>query len=189
LQDFLGFFWKPLGQTKKMGPAWLASALMVGAWGWFLIQGVRDPLGGINSLWPLFGISNQLLATIALCVATTILLKMHSAKYAWITFAPLVWLVTVTFTAGWQKILSPIPAIGFLAQADKLAAAGAATAATETLIFNARLDAALCGLLMVLVAVILADSARVWVGILRGTADAHVREAPFVPSRLQTEEL
>jgi carbon starvation protein len=94
----------------------------------------------------------------------------------------------VTFTAGWQKILTPLPAVGFLAQADKLAA-GAASAATQTLIFNARLDAAVCGLLMVLVAVILLDSARVWVGILRGTADARVREAPFVPSRLQAEEL
>jgi carbon starvation protein len=165
------------------------SAMVVAAWGYFLIQGVRDPLGGINSLWPLFGIANQLLAGIAFCVATTILLKMHGAKFAWITFAPLVWLVTVTFTAGWQKIFSPLPALGFLAQADKMAAAGAASAATQTLIFNARLDAAICGILMLLVAIILVDSVRVWVGILRGTADVRVREAPFVPSRLQAEEL
>jgi len=137
----------------------------------------------------LFGISNQLLATIALSVATTILLKMHGARYAWITFTPLAWLVTVTFTAGWQKIFSPLPAIGFLAQADKLAAAGAASAATQTLIFNARLDAGVCGVLMALVAIVLVDSARVWVGILRGTADTHICEAPFVPSRLQAEEL
>jgi carbon starvation protein len=188
LQDLLSHVAPPLGRMMWMPGVIVTSAMVVAAWGYFLIQGVRDPLGGINSLWPLFGISNQLLATIALCVATTILLKMHGARYAWITFAPLVWLVTVTFTAGWQKILSPLPALGFLAQADKLAA-GAADAATATLIFNARLDAAICGLLMVLVAVILADSARVWVGILRGTADAHVREAPFVPSRLQAEEL
>ena len=122
-------------------------AAVVGAWGYFLVQGVRDPLGGINSLWPLFGIANQLLASIALCVATTILLKMHGAKYMWITCAPLVWLVIVTFTAAWQKIFSPIPAIGFLAQADQLEAAlqaghAADAAATRTLIFNARLDAA-----------------------------------------------
>src|SRR6185295_1506715 len=102
------------------------------------------------SLWPLFGISNQLLASIALCVATTILLKMHGAKYMWITCAPMVWLVSATFTAAWQKIFSPLPAIGFLAQAEKLEAAlqagGAADAATRTLIFNARLDAAICGI-------------------------------------------
>ena len=141
------------------------------------MQGVRDPLGGINSLWPLFGIANQLLAAIALCVATTILLKMHGAKYMWITCVPLVWLVIVTFTAAWQKIFSPLPAIGFLAQADKLEAAlraGAAanTAATQTLIFNARLDAAICGVFMVLVAMILVDSVRVWAGILAGAATA-----------------
>jgi carbon starvation protein len=189
LQDLLGQIAPPLGRLTWMPGVIATSALVVAAWGYFLIQGVRDPLGGINSLWPLFGISNQLLAGIAFCVATTILLKMHGAKYAWITFAPLVWLVTVTFTAGWQKIFSPLPAIGFLAQADKLAADGAVTATTRILIFNARLDAAVCGILMVLVAAILIDSARVWVSILRGTADTRVREAPFVPSRLQVEEL
>jgi carbon starvation protein len=189
LQDLLGQIAPPLGRLTWMPGVIATSALVVAAWGYFLIQGVRDPLGGINSLWPLFGISNQLLAGIAFCVATTILLKMHGTKYVWITFAPLVWLVTVTFTAGWQKIFSPLPAIGFLAQADKLAAGGAVTATTQTLIFNARLDAAVCGVLMVLVAAILIDSARVWVSILRGTADARVREAPFVPSRLQVEEL
>jgi carbon starvation protein len=190
LQDLLSHAAPPLGRMTWMPGVIATSAMVVAAWGYFLIQGVRDPLGGINSLWPLFGISNQLLAGIAFCVATTILLKMHGAKYAWITFAPLVWLVTVTFTAGWQKIFSPLPAIGFLAQADKLAAGGgAASSAAQTLIFNARLDAAVCGVLMLLVATILIDSVRVWVGILRGTADARVREAPFVPSRLQVEEL
>jgi len=189
LQDLLSHVAPPLGRMMWMPGVILTSAMVVAAWGYFLIQGVRDPLGGINSLWPLFGISNQLLATIALSVATTILLKMHGARYAWITFAPLAWLVTVTFTAGWQKIFSPLPAIGFLAQADKLAASDTVSAAAQTLIFNARLDAAVCGVLMALVAVVLADSARVWIGILRGTADARVREAPFVPSRLQTEEL
>ena len=155
---------------------------------------MRDPLGGINSLWPLFGISNQLLAGIALCVATTILLKMHGPKFMWITCAPLVWLVTVTFTAAWQKIFSPVPAIGFLAQADRLEAAlrdgTAANAATSRiLIFNARLDAVVCGILLVLVAAILLDSLRVWTGILRGTREARVCEAPFVLSQLQAEEL
>ena len=144
-------------------------------------------------MWPLFGISNQLLAAIALCVATTVLLKMHGSKYMWITCAPLVWLVTVTFSAAWQKIFSPIPAIGFLAQAgqfEQQLAAGTANAATmRVLIFNARLDAVVCGVLLVLVAAILVDSLRVWTGILRGTREARVSEAPFVLSQLQTEEL
>ena len=166
----------------------LTSAAIVAAWGYFLVQGVRDPLGGINSLWPLFGIANQLLAAIALCVATTILLKMHGARYVWITCVPLVWLVTVTFSAAWQKIFSPIPAIGFLAQAAKLSN-GPPTPATPTLIFNARLDAVVCGILLLLVAVVLADSLRVWFGILRGTREAEIREAPFVPSDLRAEEL
>jgi carbon starvation protein len=165
------------------------SALVVAGWGYLLIQGVRDPLGGINSLWPLFGIANQLLAAIALCVATTILLKMHGSKYAWISAIPLAWLVTVTFTAGWQKIFSSLPAVGFLAQADRLAASATMTAATHTLIFNARLDAAICGILMVLVTAILIDSLRVWWGILNGTRERRVNETPFVPTRLQAEEL
>jgi carbon starvation protein len=194
LQDLLGHVWKPLGRTSWMPGVVATSALIVGAWGYFLIQGVRDPLGGINSLWPLYGTANQLLAAIALCVATTILLKMHGAKYLWITCVPLAWLVAVTFTAAWQKIFSPIPAIGFLAQAGRLEAslrAGTAAdvAATQTLIFNARLDAVLCGVFLVLVATILLDSMRVWMGILRGTHDARVCEAPFVLSQLRAEEL
>ena len=119
-------------------------------------------------------------------MATTILLKMHGAKFMWITCVPLVWLVSVTFTAAWQKIFSPVPAIGFLAQADALEAALRAgktpSPATATLIFNARLDAAICGIFMVLVAVILIDSLRVWAGILWGSAERSVHEAPFVLS-------
>ncbi|MGA7234687.1 MAG: carbon starvation CstA family protein [Bryobacteraceae bacterium] len=188
LQDLLRHFSEPLGRTSWMPGVILTSAAVVAGWGYFLIQGVRDPLGGINSLWPLFGIANQLLAAIALSVGTTILVKMHGAKYMWITCAPLAWLVIVTFTAAWEKIFSPIPAIGFLAQAERLAA-GPQAAATATLIFNARLDAALCGLMMVLVAVILADSLRVWYGILQGTSEARISEAPFVASQLRVEEL
>jgi carbon starvation protein len=188
LQDLLGHVVPPLGRTSWMPGVIATSAFVVAAWGYFLIQGVRDPLGGINSLWPLFGISNQLLAAIALCVATTILLKMHGARYMWITCVPLVWLVVVTFTAAWQKIFSPIPAIGFLAQAAKLAAEPQ-KATTPVLIFNARLDAAVCGILLVLVATILADSIRIWAGILRGTREAQVHESPFVLSQLRAEEL
>ena len=196
LQDMLGHAHERLGRTSWMPGVIGASALVVLAWGYFLYQGVRDPLGGINSLWPLFGIANQLLAAIALCVATTILLKMRGPKYMWITCAPLVWLIVICFTAGYQKILSPLPAIGFLAQADKLEAAlqsgaisGALAAQTRTLIFNARLDAALCGVFLVLVATILIDSVRIWAGILRGTRASAVNEAPFVMSTLRPEEV
>jgi carbon starvation protein len=173
----------------------MTSSAVVLAWGYFLYQGVRDPLGGINSLWPLFGIANQLLAAIALCVATTILIKMHRARYIWITGLPLLWLVTVTFTAAWQKIFSPMPRIGFLAQARQLQAAlgsgsvtGAKIAETQTLIFNARLDAVVCGVFMILVAIIIVDSLRIWTGILAGSRSSQVVEAPFVLSRFSTEE-
>src|SRR4051812_4762314 len=188
LQDALGHVVPPLGRTSWMPGVIATSALVVAGWGYFLIQGVRDPLGGINSLWPLFGIANQLLAAIALCVATTVLLKMHGARYMWITCVPLVWLVIVTFTAAWQKIFSPVPAIGFLAQADRLAA-GPQTGVSQTLIFNARLDAVICAVLLALVATILADSLRIWFGILRGTQPAQVHESPFVLSQLRAEEL
>jgi carbon starvation protein len=181
LQDLLGQISKPLGRTGWMPGVIGASAAVVLAWGYFLVEGVRDPLGGINSLWPLFGIANQLLAAIALSVATTIVLKMHGAKYVWITCGPLAWLVIVTFSAAWEKIFSPLPRIGFLAQADQLR--------TGPLAFNARLDAAVCGTFLVLVAIVLADSLRVWYGILRGTADRKVAETPFVASRLNAERI
>jgi carbon starvation protein len=181
LQDLLGHVHPSLGRTSWMPGVYATSALVVGGWGYFLVQGVRDPLGGINSLWPLFGISNQLLAAIALCVATTILLKMHGPRFMWITCVPLVWLVSVTFTAAWQKIFSPVPAIGFLAQAE--------ISKNPMVAFNARLDAVVCGAFLVLVAVILVDSLRVWFGILTGSREAEVHEAPFVISQLRAEEL
>jgi carbon starvation protein len=195
LQDLLGHVYAPLGRVSWMPGVITTSAAVVFAWGYFLYQGVKDPLGGINSLWPLFGIANQLLATIALCVATTILVKMHRVKYMWVTCAPLAWLAIVNFSAGWDKIFSPEPRIGFLAQASTLEAAIAAgkiaaenVRATETLIFNNRLDAAVCGLFMVMVAVVLIDSVRVWVGILSGARKARTDETPFVMTRLRPEE-
>jgi carbon starvation protein len=190
LQDMLGHVAKPLGRTNWMPGVIGTSAAIVAAWGYFLYQGVRDPLGGINTLWPLFGISNQLLSAVALCVATTILIKMHRARYMWITALPLAWLVVVTFTAGWQKIFSPLANVGFLAHAAKLAALNPTQAAeTRRLIFNDRLDAVLCGVFLVLVATILLDSVRVWIGILRGTRTASLNEAPFVRTELDAEHL
>jgi carbon starvation protein len=195
LQDLMGHVYAPLGRTGWMPGVIGSSAAVVLAWGYFLYQGVKDPLGGINSLWPLFGIANQLLATIALCVATTILVKMHRARYMWVTCLPLSWLVIVTFSASYEKIFSPLPRIGFLAQASQLDAllqagsiAASRIAETQTLIFNARLDAAITALFVVMVATILIDSVRIWAGILRGTRSARVVEAPFVLSRLSPEE-
>jgi carbon starvation protein len=194
LQDFIGHFYKPWGRTSWIPGVVVTSAAIVLAWGYFLYQGVRDPLGGINSLWPLFGIANQLLAAVALCVATTILIKMHGKRYMWITATPLAWLVIVTFTAGFQKIFSSYPRIGFLARAAQLQAlldsgkvAAGKIGETRTLIFNERLDAVVCGVFMILVATILVDSIRVWAGILRGTREAKLTETPFVPSQLEAE--
>ncbi|MGC1976422.1 MAG: carbon starvation CstA family protein [Candidatus Sulfotelmatobacter sp.] len=185
VQDALGHVYKPLGRTSWYPSILGTSALIVAAWGYFLWQGVKDPLGGINSLWPLFGISNQLLATVALCVATTIIIKMHRAKYAAVTLVPLAWLVAVTFTASWQKMFDSNPRVGFLAQAQALAAGPIPmSSATGRLIFNNRLDAAVTGVLVVMVTLVLVESGRQWWGILRGTSEAPVKEAPFVRTRL-----
>ncbi len=194
LQDLLGHIHKPLARTSWRPGVLMTSGVIVAAWGYFLYQGVIDPLGGINSLWPLFGISNQLLSAIALCVATTVILKMYRARYIWITVAPLIWLVTVTFTAGLEKIFSVDPRLGFLAHAaalQKAIAAGQISAAklaeTRAVIFNERLDAFLCGAFLLLVAIIVLDSVRIWYGLLRGTRVATSSESPFIASRMEPE--
>jgi carbon starvation protein len=189
VQDALGHVYKPLGRTSWYPSILATSALIVAAWGYFLWQGVKDPLGGINSLWPLFGISNQLLATVALCVATTIIIKMHRAKYAVVTLVPLAWLVAVTFTASWHKIFDSNPRVGFLAQARVLAASPVPiSSATVQLIFNNRLDAAVTGALVVMVTLVLVESLRQWMGILNGAKEARVKESPFVRTRLVEEQ-
>jgi carbon starvation protein len=184
MQEFLGHVWKPLGQTSWYPSNLLASGIVVAAWGYFLIQGVLDPLGGINSLWPLFGISNQLLAAVALCVGTTIIIKMGKARYAWVTLAPLAWLLTVTLTAGWQKIFAVDPRLGFLAHARDTAAKIAAGTVDPNvgarLIFNDRIDAALAGIFMLIVIALLVASIRDWVMVVRGRKPAVVKESAYV---------
>src|SRR5207247_3057063 len=137
-EEVVAHVWPKVGGTSSYPSVIAASAVVVAGWGYFRYQGVLDPLGGITSLWPLFGISNQLLAAVALCVGTTILIKMGRGRFAWVTAAPLAWLVTVTMTAGWQKVFSADPRLGFLAHAASLA--GSANPDTARLIFNDRLN-------------------------------------------------
>jgi carbon starvation protein len=188
VQDALGHVWKPLGRTSWYPSILATSALIVAAWGWFLWQGVKDPLGGINSLWPLFGICNQLLATVALCVATTIIVKMGKARYSLVTLGPLIWLVSVTFTASWQKMFDLNPRIGFLAHARQLASSAAPSHEISRQIFNDRLDAAVTGILVCLVALILLESIFLWTHVLSGRVQARVKESPFVSTRFAAEE-
>jgi carbon starvation protein len=189
LQDLLGHIWKPLGRTSWYPGVFFTGFLIVAGWGYFLYQGVMDPLGGINSLWPLFGIANQLLAAVALCVATTILIKMNKARYAWVTLLPMFWLVLATQTASYQKMFHADPRIGFLAEAGRLSSAIEAgkvppekMEATQRLIFNNRLDAAVTGLFALLVLVILLDSAREWLAILSRRKTAVLCESEYVLS-------
>jgi carbon starvation protein len=184
LQELAGYVWKPLGRTSWYPSTVLASALVVAGWGWFLVQGVTDPLGGINTLWPLFGISNQLLAAVALCVGTTILIKAGKQRYAWTTLLPLAWLLVVTFTAGWQKIFAADPRLGFLAHARQVAeqvAAGAMDPGRGArLVFNDRLDAIVAAAFMLVTVLLVAASVREWILVLRRRKPAVTRETPFV---------
>ncbi|HYB97929.1 MAG TPA: carbon starvation CstA family protein [Candidatus Limnocylindrales bacterium] len=169
MQDALGNLWEPLGRTSSLPANVFSSALIVGGWGYFLYQGVVDPLGGINSLWPLFGIANQLLAATALAAVTTIFIKSSRPAYALVTLIPLLWLLVVTMTAGFQKIFSADTRIGFLAQAAHLSAqlesgsvAADKLAQTQAVIFNNRLDAVVTAVFMALVTIVVVDAARVW---------------------------
>ena len=185
LQELLGHVYEPLGRTSWYPSIVLSSALVVLAWGYFLYQGVIDPLGGINTLWPLFGIANQLLAAVALCVATTILVKMDRLRYAWTTLLPLAWLSAATLTAGYQKVFSPDPALGFLAHARSLATSANPNA--SRMIFNDRVDAALALFFMTIVLIVIAASAREWYMVATRRKPAVVNEAAYVESRLVPE--
>jgi len=186
LQELLGHLWAPLGRTSWYPSIILTSALVAAAWGYFLIQGVLDPLGGINSLWPMFGISNQLLASVALCVGTTIIMKAGKTRYTWVTLLPLAWLLTVTLTASWQKIFSPERRLGFLADAAALRAEIAAGAVDPErgarLIFNNHLNAVVASIFVVIVLAVVLSSAREWWLILRGRKVPRTAEAPIVES-------
>jgi carbon starvation protein len=190
IQELGGRLWKPFGRLNWYPAILLSSALIVGAWGYFLYQGVIDPLGGINSLWPLFGIANQLLAAVALVVATSILLKMGRLKWIWVTMLPMAWLVTVTMTASCEKIFSANIRIGFLSFANALAAQVAADkipaakiVETRRIIFNQRLDAVVTAVLAVMILVLLVEAVIQWHAILtRGRAPA-LHETPYVATQ------
>jgi carbon starvation protein len=190
LQDLLGHFVKPLGRTGWYPSILITSALIVGAWGHFLYQGVKDPLGGINTLWPLFGIANQLLATVALVVMTTILVKMDKLRTVWVTLVPALWLVAVTMTASFQKIFSPLPRVGFLAHARELSqqlASGlipaAQAAETQRLILNDQLNAGVTALLASLVLIVVGAAAWEWLRLLSGRRVADLQETPYVATQ------
>jgi len=188
LQDGLGHIWKPLGRTSWYPSIIVTSAVVVAMWGYFLWAGIRDPLGGINTMWPLFGISNQLLATVALCVATTIVVKSGRLKYVFVTLMPLCWLVAVTFSASYEKVFNSNPRIGFLAHAAQLSASGKA-GDTARLIFNDRLDAGVTVVLVVLVVMVLVESFTEWVRVLSGRKQPLATETPFVRSKFAQEEI
>jgi len=178
LQEIVSHVWPRFGETSWYPSVLLSSAAIAAGWGYFLYQGVVDPLGGINSLWPLFGISNQLLAAVALCVATTVIIKMGRARYAWVTVAPLAWLVAVTMTAGVQKVFSADPKLGFLAHARTLDPLTNPSAAR--MIFNDRLDAGVALLFIAIVGILVLASVREWWLVLSRRKPAETKEAPFV---------
>jgi carbon starvation protein len=187
LQDFLGNVWRPLGNTRSWSANLFSSVLLVAAWGWFLYEGVIDPLGGINSLWPLFGLANQLLSVIALCLGTTLLIKMHKSKYLFVTLVPLCFMCAVTFSAGYLKVFSSDPRLGFLSGARSLlqqaSTASDSTKAAE-LIRQAgvwRFDAFVAIFFLVLVLAIVLGSARQWWQLIRGTRRVVLHENKFVP--------
>jgi carbon starvation protein len=186
LQDFLGNVWRPLGNTRSWSANFFSSVLLVAAWGWFLYEGVIDPLGGINSLWPLFGLANQLLSVVALCLGTTLLIKMHKSKYLFVTLLPLCFMCAVTFSAGYLKVFSSDPRLGFLSGAQSLLrdASGMTDPAKAAELTRQagvwRFDAVVAVLFLVLVLAIVIGSARQWWQLIRGSKRIVLHENEFV---------
>jgi len=190
IQELGGRVWAPFGRRGWMPGILLSSAMIVAMWGYFLYQGVVDPLGGINSLWPLFGIGNQLLAAVALVVATTILLKMKKLQWIWVTLVPTVWLVIVTMTASYEKIFDSNPRIGFLSGANAMAAqitagkiASERLAETHRLIFNLHLNAVVTAVFALMVLVLVVEAIFQWYSILTRRREAVLHESPYIATR------
>lgn len=188
IQEIIGTAYKPFKNTEAWIPNIIATALCVLGWGYFLYQGVVDPLGGINTLWPLFGISNQMLAAIALIFGTTVLIKMGKKKYAWVTLVPTTFLLIVTMTAGWQKIFHSDPTVGFLSHASIFKEAyhnGEVLAPAATLdqmrqvLTNDYVNASLCAVFMIVVITVLIFAIRLWIRVLKHE-DVALHESEYI---------
>jgi carbon starvation protein len=193
LQDTLGNVWKPIGRVSWKPGLWLTSAIVVAAWGWFLYGGVTNPLGGINQLFPLFGIANQLLAAVALTVATTLLIKSGRLKWAWVTGIPLAWDAAVTLTASYEKVFSDNPKIGFFAQRDafqdaldqgKVLPPAKNMDQMHTVVTNSTVDGILAALFATMIIVVILDAARIWFKAIRAREPLPSTEVPFERSRI-----
>ena len=194
LQDTIGNVWKPFKRVSWMPGVWSASAVIVAAWGYFLYAGVTNPLGGINQLFPLFGIANQLLAAVALTVCTTLLIKHGKLKYAWVTAIPLAWDAVVTLTASWQKVFSGDPKLGFFAQrtkfidgidAGKVLPPAKSMDDMHAVVTNSTVDGVLAALFAILIVIVILDAMRIWVKTIRAGGSLPTTEVPFVESHLQ----
>ncbi|MGZ4312822.1 MAG: carbon starvation CstA family protein [Solirubrobacteraceae bacterium] len=193
LQDTLGNLYKPMKRVSWLPGVWFTSAIVVGAWGYFLYTGVTNPLGGINQLFPLFGIANQLLAAVALTVATTLLIKHGKLKWAWVTGVPLACDVAVTLTASWYKVFSDNPKLGFFAQrdtfkkaldADKVLPPAKSLDDMQQVVTNSTVDGVLAALFAVMIIVVILDASRIWLKAIRAGGELPTTETPFVESKL-----
>lgn len=193
LQDMLGNVYKPFKRISWKPGLIITSAVVTGLWGYFLWVGVHEPLGGINQLFPIFGISNQLLAAVALAVCTTLLVKSGRLKWAWITGVPLAWDATVTLTASWQKVFSSDPRVGFFQQrsdyqeaieAGKILPPAKTMDDMHTVVTNSTVDGVLSAALAVLIVVVIADAARICVKHIRNPQSSRLSEAEYVESKL-----